>query len=116
CVLYTGSPRSLAFLREETTADPVYVEVQPRFTANNSEVLREVVQSGAGLALLPDFSLAGGDQPLVRVLPDWKVQGYFGTHIVAVRPFSPSVPLAVHCLVDHLRDVFNHAKINVYPK
>lgn len=106
-VLYTGSSRNLAFLRGESADDPVYVEVQPRFTANNSEVLREVVLSGAGLGLLPDFSLSGGAGRLLeRVLPDWGVQGYFGAHIVAVRPFSPSVPLAVHCLVEHLRAVF----------
>lgn len=113
CVLYTGSPRSLAFQRGESAGEPVYVDVLPRFTANNSEVLREVVWSGAALGLLPDFSLSGGaggaGGQLQRVLPDWSVQGYFGTHIVAVRPFSPSVPLAVHCLVDHLRTVFDAA-------
>jgi len=66
------------------------------------------VLSGAGLGLLPDFSLVGdAGRPLESVLPDWGVQGYFGAHIVAVRPFSPSVPLAVHCLVEHLRAVFD---------
>lgn len=106
CVLYTGSPRSLAFQRTGSEDEPVYVDVLPRFTANNSEVLRDIVCSGAGLGLLPDFSLAKDGGPLERVLPGWDVQGYFGTHIVAVRPFSPSVPLAVHCLVEHLRQVF----------
>lgn len=110
CVLYTGSPRSLAFVRAGTADDPVYVDVSPRFSANNSEVLREVVFSGAGLGLLPDFSLTDGmGRQLERVLPDWEVQGYFGAHIVAVRPFSPSVPLAVHCLIEHLRAVFERA-------
>ena len=110
CVLYTGSPRSLAFQRADSSRDPVYVDVLPRFTANNSEVLREVVLSGAALGLLPDFSLDGGaGRELERVLPEWSVQGYFGMHIIAVRPFSASVPLAVHCLVDHLRKVFDPA-------
>lgn len=117
CALYTGSPRSLAFLRGESGDAPVYVDVLPRFTANNSEILRDVVLSGAGLGLLPDFSLSGGDgRQLQRVLPDWNVQGYFGDHIIAVRPFSPSVPLAVHCLVDHLRAVFSRSRDGVYPK
>lgn len=108
CVMYTGSPRSLAFQRNGSGDAPVYVDVSPRFTANNSEVLREVVRSGAGIGLLPDFSFMNAEgRPLERVLPEWTVQGYFGTHIVAVRPFSPRVPLAVHCLVEHLRQAFS---------
>lgn len=107
CVMYMGSPRNLAFQRQGLEGEPVYVDVQPRFTANNSEVLREIVLSGAGLGLLPDFSLIGHEQGgLERVLSDWKVQGYFGSHIIAVRPFSPKVPLAVHCLIEHLQSVF----------
>lgn len=106
-VLYTGSPRNLAFQSEGNEGDAVCVDVQPRFTANNSEVLREVVLTGAGLGLLPDFSVNSQEKGrLERVLPEWKVQGYFGAHIIAVRPFSPQVPLAVHCLVEHLRAVF----------
>lgn len=107
CLLYTGSPRNLAFHRAGSTDEPVYVDVQPRFTANNSEVLRELVLSGAGLGLLPDFSLSEDkDHVLEQVLPEWGVQGYFGIHIIAVRPFSPQVPLAVRCLVNHLQSVF----------
>lgn len=108
-LLYTGSPRNLAFHPHGAPEDPTYVDVQARFTANNSEVLREVVLSGAGLGLLPDFSLAQHADRLERVLPAWTVQGYFGAHIVAVRPFSPQVPLAVHCLVEHLRGVFSRS-------
>ena len=104
--LYVGSPRSMAFQRRGADATPEYVDVNTRFTANNSEVLREIVLSGAALGLLPDFSLSATAPALRRVMPDWAVQGYFGSHIVAVRPFSPSVPLAVHCLVDHLKALF----------
>src|SRR5690606_15441849 len=110
CVLYTGSPRSIAFQKEGSDLT-VYADVQPRFTANNSEVLREVVLSGAALGLLPDFSLKGGQEsPLQQVLPEWSVQGYFGVHILAVRPFSPQIGRAscrerVQVLAhsDHLR-------------
>ena len=104
--LYIGSPGSMVFQRRGAETAPEYVDVNTRFTANNSEVLREVVLSGAALGLLPDFSLAETVPALRRVMPDWTVQGYFGSHIVAVRPFSPSVPLAVHCLVDHLKALF----------
>lgn len=106
CVLYMGSPRSMAFQRKDDPAMQVRVDVRGAFTANNSEVLRDVILAGAGVGLLPDFSFTGAAaQGLVRVLPEWSVEGYFGSHILAVRPFSPRVPLAVHCLVEHLQEV-----------
>jgi DNA-binding transcriptional LysR family regulator len=76
--------------------------------ANNSEVLREAVVGGAGIGLLPDFSaaahLAAGE--LVQVLPQWRPLGFFGDGIYAIRPWSPQVPRAVQCFVDHLRAAF----------
>jgi len=107
CVLYMGSPRSMEFQRKDGTPEMLHVDVRGSFTVNNSEVLRDVVLAGVGVGLLPDFSFpdaAGGR--LERVLTEWTVHGYFGPHILAVRPFSPQVPLAVHCLVDHLKTVF----------
>lgn len=108
CVLYLGSPKSLVFHRRNRKVKPVYVDVRGRFTANNSEVLRDVVLAGLGIALMPDFSLSTGTgRQLRRVLPEWDVQGYFGSRLLAIRPFSPRVPLAVHCLVEHLQTVFS---------
>lgn len=107
CVLYTGSPRKLVFRHMAEPAEQVQVDVRGTFTANNSEVLRDVILSGGGVGLLPDFSLRDpAARNLARVLPQWTVQGYFGTHILAIRPFSPKVPLAVHCMVEHLKAVF----------
>src|SRR5690606_37649222 len=57
-LLYTGSPRNLSFQRKGAAEEPTYVDVQARFTENNSEVLQEVVFYGAGFGLLLDFSLA----------------------------------------------------------
>jgi len=67
--------------------------------------------AGLGIGLLPDFSLpsamgANGPAPLVQVLPDWQVQGFFGERIYALRPWSAQVPRAVQCLVAHLRQSF----------
>jgi len=47
-----------------------------------------------------------GQAQLVRVLPDWQVQGFFGERIYALRPWSAQVPMAVQCLVEHLRASF----------
>jgi DNA-binding transcriptional LysR family regulator len=73
--------------------------------ANNSEVLRDAVLGGLGIALLPDFSAAGhlGPRELAPVLPQWRPLGFFGDAIYAIRPWSAQVPRAVQCLVDHLR-------------
>jgi DNA-binding transcriptional LysR family regulator len=83
----------------------ITVPVSGNFAANNSEALREAALTGAGIALLPDFSaqaeLRKGQ--LVRVLPDWKPVGAFAETIYAIRPYAPHVPRAVTALVAHLR-------------
>lgn len=87
------------------------VTVAGSLKANNSEVLRDALLAGLGIGLLPDFSLppgidGNGAAPLVQVLPDWQVQGFFGERIYALRPWSAQVPKAVQCLVEHLRQSF----------
>ncbi|MDB5931818.1 MAG: transcriptional regulator, LysR family [Polaromonas sp.] len=91
--------------------DRIGVNVAGSLRVNNSEVLRDALLAGLGIGLLPDFSLpqaasAGGPAPLVQVLPDWQVQGFFGERIYALRPWSAQVPKAVQCLVGHLRQGF----------
>ena len=87
--------------RRETVSVPVHGSL----AANNSEALREAALSGAGIALLPDFSAqeALRKGQLVAVLSDWQVDGGFARHIFAIRPYAPHVPRAVSALVAHLR-------------
>jgi len=90
------------------------VNVAGSLRANNSEVLRDALLAGLGIGLLPDFSMpsstaVGQPAPLVQVLPDWQVQGFFGERIYALRPWSAQVPKAVQCLVEHLRTSFAQA-------
>ncbi|MES2938173.1 MAG: LysR family transcriptional regulator [Pseudomonadota bacterium] len=84
----------------------VAVAVNGPLKANNSEVLRQAVLDGLGIGLLPDFTASGhlGARELVQVLPQWRPLGFFGDAIYAIRPWSPQVPRAVQCLVDHLRE------------
>lgn len=92
--------------RSGRKAERVAVAVNGPLKANNSEVLRQAVIDGLGIGLLPDFTASGhlGAQELVQVLPQWRPLGFFGDAIYAIRPWSPQVPRAVQCLVDHLRE------------
>ena len=95
----------------DSAVERVGVNVAGSLKANNSEVLRDALLAGLGIGLLPDFSLPpacsiDGQAPLVQVLPDWQVQGFFGERIYALRPWSAQVPKAVQCLVAHLRQSF----------
>ena len=57
-------------------------------------------------AVAPVLAAARPLPPLVPVLPDWQVQGFFGDRIYALRPWSAQVPKAIGCFVDHLRHSF----------
>ena len=116
CLLYLGGGHSGSWTfakraKAVKAADErVGVNIRGSLKANNSEVLRDALLAGLGIGLLPDFSLpppnAAGESPLVRVLPDWQVQGFFGDRIYALRPWSAQVPKAVQCLVEFLRAYF----------
>lgn len=111
CLLYLRDAAGQSWSFERGTgrrAERVVVAVDGPLRANNSEVLREAVLGGLGIGLLPDFSAAAhlGPKQLVPVLPEWRPLGFFGEGIYALRPWSPQVPRAVQCLVEHLKGVF----------
>jgi len=83
----------------------VSVAIAGPLSANNSEILRDAVLAGIGLAQLPDFSAAAELRAgrLREVLAGWRPVGFFGDSIYAVRPWSPTTPRAVQLLVERLR-------------
>jgi DNA-binding transcriptional LysR family regulator len=101
---WTFEPREGGGAASETL-ERVTVPVNGNLAANNSEALREAALTGAGIALLPDFSAQAAlrQGKLVRVLPEWKPVGAFAETIYAIRPYAPHVPRAVAALVGHLR-------------
>ncbi|AKJ32168.1 LysR family transcriptional regulator [Caldimonas brevitalea] len=111
CLLYLRDAGASSWSFEGPTGrrrtERVTVQVNGPLKANNSEVLRQAVLGGLGIALLPDFSAAHGlrDGSLTALLPDWRPVGFFGERLFAIRPWSPQVPRAVQCLVSHLREV-----------
>ena len=84
----------------------VSVAVQGPLRANNSELLRDAVLSGLGIAQVPDFSAGAALRAgrLREILPGWRPVGFFGDAIHAIRPWTPTVPRAVQVLVEHLRE------------
>jgi DNA-binding transcriptional LysR family regulator len=92
-------------VRGSKDAERISVPVQGPLRANNSEVLRDAVLSGLGIAQVPDFSAVAPLRAgrLREVLPAWRPVGFFGDAIYAIRPWSPTTPRAVQLLVTHLR-------------
>jgi DNA-binding transcriptional LysR family regulator len=91
--------------RKAREPERVSVPVEGPLRANNSELLRDAVLAGMGIAQLPDFSAAAALRAgrLREVLPRWRPVGFFGDAIYAIRPWSPTAPRAVQVLVEHLR-------------
>jgi DNA-binding transcriptional LysR family regulator len=113
CLLYLGSHAgNWTFIHKakRKTPERIGVNIKGMLKANNSEVLRDAMQAGLGIGLLPDFSLplvgAESAPALIQVLPDWQVQGFFGERIYALRPWSPQVPKSVEVFVGYLRHSF----------
>jgi DNA-binding transcriptional LysR family regulator len=108
CLAYLRpGPANWMFESHEGAGEPerVSVAVQGPLRANNSELLRDAVLAGLGIAQVPDFSAAPALHAgrLREVLPGWRPVGFFGDAIYAIRPWSPRTPRAVHVLVEHLR-------------
>jgi len=109
CLHYPRSQETPAWAFEprdpQLGTERITVPVTGNLAANNSEALREAALTGAGIALMPDFSAQAAlrQGKLVTVLPGWKPVGAFAETIYAIRPYAPHVPRAVAALVDHLR-------------
>ena len=109
CLAYLrNGPAQWMFERHAAAQEPecISVAVQGPLRANNSELLRDAVLAGLGIAQIPDFSAAAALRSgrLREVLPQWKPVGFFGDAVYAIRPWSPTTPRAVQLLVSHLRE------------
>lgn len=125
CLAYLrGGSAVWQFERGDTAAEPerASVVVQGPLRANNSELLRDAVLAGMGIAQVPDFSAAAALRAgrLREVLPEWRPVGFFGDAVFAIRPWSPTTPRSVRVLVQHLRDALadgfgSEIKKNAHP-
>jgi len=106
--LREGGAASWSFERAlgRRRVERVSVPVRGPLRANNSEVLRDSVLRGLGIAMMPDFTAgtAAAAGTLAEVLPEWKPVGFFGARLHLIRPWAPRVSRAVQCVIDHLRE------------
>lgn len=77
------------------------VVLDPRFIANNHDVLTTLVVAGSGIGLLSEYAIVGHlrNKQLVRLLPDWQVTD---VPILAVYPDNRQIAAKVRTFVDSL--------------
>ncbi|MFQ6685649.1 substrate binding domain-containing protein, partial [Bordetella pertussis] len=111
CLLYRGDERSpqWSFAPRQGRGAAVHVKPVDCLSVNNSELLRESVAHGLGIAMVPDFSL-GDCADLEPVLPQWDCYAGFGRSLYLLKPFS-ATPTEAHrvveqALAEHFRPGF----------
>ncbi len=91
------------FNREGRQTD---VEVNTRVSINSSDALRDLALNGFGIALLPNFAIAGdvADGRLEVLLPDWEPAGHLGTSLYALHLPGRHLAPKVRSFIQFLRD------------
>jgi DNA-binding transcriptional LysR family regulator len=89
-----------------TTTTPGSYKPQGRLITNSSEVVREAVLSGAGIALRSTWDI-GGDLKsgrLLQVLPSW--EGSSNLFVSALYPSRQFLPAKVRLFIDYLAGIY----------
>ncbi|MDG6832980.1 LysR family transcriptional regulator [Glaesserella parasuis] len=83
----------------------VLLDLNSRFTTNDTQALLNAVLDGNGIAMLPKYMLETELQQgkLQAVLPDWQLPTF---SIYAIYPSRDKLPLAVRKLIDFLVESF----------
>ncbi|WP_035055841.1 LysR family transcriptional regulator [Andreprevotia chitinilytica] len=101
-VVLTQLNSALNWRFTDAAGELVTVRMRPVLRANSASVVRQMVLSGVGFSVLPDFMAADALEAgqLVQVLPAWQLpQG----GIYAVYPVARYLPAKVRVLIDFLR-------------
>jgi DNA-binding transcriptional LysR family regulator len=97
-----SSERHFKLLLQKATQQ-CEVRLRPRLQTEHFPYLREATIAGLGISLMPDYSMAEDERMgrVVRVLPNWKVQGLGNSlYILTMKDRHPSHALRV--LTDYL--------------
>ena len=92
-------------LRLQRGSEEVRIELAPHLQSQHFMFLVRAAVQGMGIGAFASYmaerEIAAGT--LVRVLPDWTLDG-FGGHLYAITTPSQLLPRATQALLDHLRD------------
>ena len=80
------------------------VAIAPRCAFGNSLGIALAAEGGAGIGLIPAFVASAGlaSGKLVRVLPDWELDGTYRRAAYLVFEAGPNMPLKVRAFADYL--------------
>jgi DNA-binding transcriptional LysR family regulator len=87
CLRYgEGETRATWRFEAATGGEKCSVRVKGRLAVNNSDILRQAVLDGMGVALLPDYLVEDDISTgrLVRLLPEWNATPPFGAAVYAL--------------------------------
>ncbi|MDT0576953.1 LysR family transcriptional regulator [Croceicoccus sp. F390] len=103
CLRYSLLPRPTAWRFKHVTLGEYFVEPRGPILANNSDVLRESVRSGVGIAIMPDFIVGDDlkDGTVTPILTNWKPPDV-ALHLIT--PPGRLRPLRVQIVIDRLRN------------
>ncbi len=102
CLRYSLLPRPAAWRFKHQTKGEYFVEPRGPIVANNSDVLRESVRSGVGIAVMPDFIVEDDlkDGTVTPILTDWNPPSV-ALHLIT--PPGRLRPRRVQIVIERLR-------------
>jgi DNA-binding transcriptional LysR family regulator len=87
----------------------IAINVSGSFTVNHSEIRREAVLRGVGIAIFPEFTIRKYIQSgeVVEILRDWHVGGNYQGRVIAQYAQSKYIPGQIKTFVDYIQDRFS---------
>jgi DNA-binding transcriptional LysR family regulator len=103
--LSISTPSRRCALRLQRGSEEVRIELAPHLQSQHFMFLVRAAVQGMGIGAFASYMAEGevAAGRLVRVLPDWALDG-FGGHLYAITTTSQLLPRATQALLDHLRD------------
>jgi DNA-binding transcriptional LysR family regulator len=104
-LLSIPTPSRRCVLRLQRGSEEVRIELAPHLQSQHFMFLVRATVQGMGIGAFASYMAEGevAAGRLVRVLPDWTLDG-FGGHLYAITTANQRLPRATQALLDHLRE------------